>query len=185
MADIATHETGATALVDRAASGDEAAFARLVAEHHASMMRVAFVITGDGEASRDAVQSAWSIAWRRLGGLRDRSQVNAWLVAVAANEARQTRRREHRASVVDISDVLEQRGGDDPADVISVVDLRRAMTRLKPDDRALLALRFVGRLDSTQIATQLGLTASGVRSRLARLLERLRAELETGEGTRR
>ncbi|MEO6207891.1 MAG: hypothetical protein ABIP77_08035, partial [Candidatus Limnocylindrales bacterium] len=50
-----------------AAQGDEAAFGRLVSEHHAAMSRVAFVICGDVEATHDAVQSAWSIAWRRLG----------------------------------------------------------------------------------------------------------------------
>ena len=54
-----------------AAQGDEAAFTRLVAEHREAMARVAFVICGDPEATRDAVQNAWSIAWRRLRTLRD------------------------------------------------------------------------------------------------------------------
>ena len=50
-----------------AAEGDEAAFTRLVAEHRESMARVAYVICGDAEATRDAVQSAWSIAWQSAG----------------------------------------------------------------------------------------------------------------------
>jgi DNA-directed RNA polymerase specialized sigma24 family protein len=54
-----------------AAEGDEAAFTRLVVMHRESMARVAFVICGDADATRDAVQSAWSIAWRRLPTLRD------------------------------------------------------------------------------------------------------------------
>jgi RNA polymerase sigma factor (sigma-70 family) len=49
---------------------------------------------------------------------------------------------------------------------------------LPPDDRRLLALRYVAGLDSTQIATHLGLSASGVRTRLARLLDRLRVDLD-------
>ena len=52
------------------------------------MARVAFVICGDPEATRDAVQTAWSIAWRRLHSLRDPDQVHPWLIAIAANEAR-------------------------------------------------------------------------------------------------
>ena len=32
-----------------------------------------------GRLVGDAVQSAWSIAWQRIGGLRDPSQVRAWL----------------------------------------------------------------------------------------------------------
>lgn len=181
MTDLAATDL-ATTVVERAASGDEVAFARLVAEHHASMMRVAYVIVGDAEAASDAVQSAWSIAWRRLAGLRDRRQVRPWLVAIAANEARQVRRRRYRASVIEISSVREQGGGDDPADHISVVDLRGALDRLSDEDRTLLTLKFVGRLDSSQIATQLGLSPSGVRSRLDRLLERMRRDLDPGEG---
>lgn len=167
-----------------AADGDEAAFARLVNEHHAAMARVAYVVVGDAELTRDAVQAAWSIAWRRLHGLRDPGQVRAWLVAIAANEARQILRRQRRATIVDISEALDRHGGSDPADLIGVVDLERALHKLGLDDRVLLALRFVAGLDSTEIADQLGISASGVRSRLSRLLDRLRADLESSEGTR-
>ena len=53
-----------------------------------SMVRAAFVIIGDGETAREAVQLAWSIAWRRLGSVRDPERVGPWLVSIAANEAR-------------------------------------------------------------------------------------------------
>lgn len=163
--------------VRSAATGDEVAFARLVAEHHASMARVAFVICGDAEMTLDAVQSAWAIAWRRLSALREPSQVRAWLVAIAANEARQVVRRRLRAPVVDVSPELTHEAARDPAESVDVVDLQRALRRLKADDRSLLAMRFAAGLDSFEIADQLGLSASGVRSRLARVLERLRDDL--------
>jgi DNA-directed RNA polymerase specialized sigma24 family protein len=38
-------------------------------------------------------------------------------------------------------------------------------------------MRFAVGLESAEIARELGMSASGVRSRLARLLERLRADL--------
>ncbi len=179
MTDIAVHDaTTLDAIVRLAAGGDQAAFANLVAEHHASMARVAFVITGDPELTRDAVQSAWSIAWRRLHTIRDASTVGAWLIAIAANEARQAIRRQRRRPVVDISTAPDPRVGADPADVIGLLDLQRAFARLKPEDRALLALRYVAGFDSGEIASQLGGSASGVRSRLSRLLDRLRAEID-------
>ena len=157
MTDIAVQDASAVATTVRlAADGDEVAFARLVAEHHAAMARVAYVVTGDAEMTRDAVQSAWSIAWSRLHSLRDPDQVRAWLVAIAANEARHAVRRERRTTIVDISEAVDRHGSSDPADLISVVDLERALRKLGPDDRALLALRFVAGLDSTEIAAQLG-----------------------------
>ena len=165
------------ALVADAAAGDQAAFARLVAEHHASMARVAYAITGDRESASDAVQIAWATAWRRLGSLRDRSTVRSWLVAIAANEARQVLRRQRRRPIVDIATVIESTRDDDPSDRISTLDLARALRSLNPDERTLLALRFGAGLDSTEIAGQLGMSASGVRSRLSRLIDRLRMDL--------
>jgi RNA polymerase sigma factor (sigma-70 family) len=179
MLDIAVQDASALAATVRlAAQGDEAAFTRLVFEHRGSMARVAFVICGDPEATRDAVQSAWSIAWRRLHTLRDPDQVRSWLIAIAANEARQVIRGQRRRPVVDISDAIQHGAGGDPADAIGLVDLQRALAHLKPDDRRLLALRFVAGLDSTEIARHTGISASGVRSRLARLIDRLRSDID-------
>lgn len=184
MTDLALLEAqGIEATIRLAAAGDELAFSRLVAEHHAAMARVAYVIAGETEVARDAVQSAWTIAWRRLGTLRDPAQVRAWLVAIAANEARQAVRRRRRAQVTDISAVIERSGGAEPEDAIRIMDLAATLRGLSPDDRTLLALRYVAGLDSSEIAMQLGGSASGVRSRLSRLLERLRADLEPTEGT--
>ena len=162
------------ATVRSAATGDQVAFSRLVAEHHASMARVAFVICGDAESTQDAVQSAWAKAWRRIGSLRDPAHVRAWLVAIAANEARQQVRRRRRVTIVDVSGDL---AGGDGNDLVELADLQRVLRGLKPDERGLLAMRFAAGLDFAEIAEQLGMSASGVRSRLARLLERLRVDL--------
>ncbi len=168
-------------IVRRAAAGDEAAFARLVAGHHASMVKVAMVIADDPETALDAVQSAWVLAWRRLRTLRDPDQVGPWLVAVAANEARGLVRRRRRRQLVEVPLALEGRQepeGPDPTLAIGDADLDRALRRLDPRERTLLALRYVAGYDSTEIARALRLSPSGVRTRLARLLDRLRRDLD-------
>jgi len=60
------------------------------------------------------------------------------------------------------------------------LDLLDAFRNLKPEDRTLLALRYVAGLDSTEIGTLLRMSPSGVRGHLSRLLERLRRELRDG-----
>jgi RNA polymerase sigma-70 factor (ECF subfamily) len=168
---------GVDAIVRSAATGDEIAFARLVATHHTSMARVAYVICGDDDTTRDAVQSAWAIAWRRMSSLRDPGQVRAWLVAIAANEARQAIRRQRRVKVVDISEDIDRPGGREPEESVDLVDLRRSLRGLTAEERSLLAMRYAAGLDSADIGRQLGISASGVRSRLTRLLDRLRLDL--------
>jgi RNA polymerase sigma-70 factor (ECF subfamily) len=186
MTDLAIHDVvPLDATVRLAASGDAAAFERLVNEHHPSMARVAFVVCGDPEMARDAVQSAWAIAWRRLGSLRQPEQVRSWLIAVAANEARQAARRRRSLPIVDVSTMWTESGSGDPAESIAIVDLQRVLRGLRPEDRTLLALRYVAGLDSTEIAAHLGGSPSGIRSRLARLLDRLRMDLDDMGGTDR
>jgi RNA polymerase sigma-70 factor (ECF subfamily) len=167
-----------SSLVELAARGDEAAFARLVAAYHADLMRVAYVTCGDPDLAQDAVQSAWTIAWRKLASVRDPGSVKGWLVSVAANEARQLVRRRNRRVITE----LKLEGADpaerDPARSIERVDLVNALGRLKPEDRMLLALRYVAGFDSSEIGRLLGKSPSGTRARLARLLARVRGELE-------
>lgn len=169
----------AASVVGAAAAGDTVAFTRIVARYHTEMARVAFVIVGDPDLAQDAVQSAWAIAWRRLGTRRESASLRAWLVAIAANEARQLVRRDRRRAVKEISvdaapDAIDPAGTADWADHL---DVARSLTRLSSDDRMLLALRYVADLDSTEIAQMIGGSPSGIRSRLSRLLHRLREDL--------
>jgi RNA polymerase sigma-70 factor (ECF subfamily) len=102
-------------------------------------------------------------------------------VSIAANEARQAVRRRRRHGVVElaVADAEPGTGGaaGDPAARASDIDLVNALARLDPDDRALLALRYVAGFDSFELARATGRSASGTRARLARLLDRLRTEL--------
>ena len=175
-------ETQAGELVRAAALGDEAAFTELVARHHRDLLRVAYVICREPALAEDAAQAAWAIAWRRIGDVKDPTQIRGWLVAVAANEARQTMRsRRQTVHEISVGDVELARVPDvrsDPlADSISRSDLRRVLESLDPTDRALIALRYVAELSSDEIGRALGMSSSGARGRLSRLLLRLRGEL--------
>jgi RNA polymerase sigma factor (sigma-70 family) len=88
------------------------------------------------------------------------------------------KRRRRRLEVELAVDASERPGGIDPATGIDRVDLRAAMARLDPDDRELLALRYVAGFSSVELATMIGLSPPGTRARLARLLKRLREELD-------
>ena len=167
-------------IVEAAAAGDTMAFARIVRAHHDDMVRVCQVITGDPDLAQDAAQAAWPIAWRKLGSIREPSKLRPWLVTVAANEARLLLRKQHRDRVttLEVADIGSHR--DDPATHAADADLLVAIRLLPLDDRSLLALRYVAGFDATEIGAALGITASGVRSRLARLVDRLRTEVGDG-----
>lgn len=102
-----TTVTGVLAIRDedilaQAQAGEVEAFTRLVEAHHQSMVRVAYVICGDVELARDAAQTAWIRAWQRIGSVREPARLRAWLVAIAANEARQASRSRRRRALREV-----------------------------------------------------------------------------------
>lgn len=169
-------------LVELALRGDERAFALIVRRHHVDMVRVAYVVSGSPDMAEEAVAAAWPLAWRRLASLRDADRLRPWLCSIAANEARAVARRRGRDAVREVS--VEHLADDaghsavaDTADRARDLDLADALARLAPADRALLALRYVAGLNSTELGRATGMTPSGTRARLGRLLDRLRKDL--------
>jgi RNA polymerase sigma factor (sigma-70 family) len=177
MSDLALDARVVPAIVADAAAGDAAALAAIVAAYHDDMARFCFVICGDPDLTQDAVQAAWSIAWRKLATLRDPTRLRPWLMTIAANEVRRSLRERRRRRVVEVEVEEIGSGQSDPATRDSLVDLGRALERLSHEDRALLALRHLAGFDSTEIGAALGISSDAVRARLSRLVARLRKEL--------
>jgi RNA polymerase sigma factor (sigma-70 family) len=189
-------------MVANAASGDEVAFARIVAAYHDDMARVSFVVCGDVQMAQDAVQAAWPKVWGKLGTIRDPARIRPWLVSVAANEAKQLARSRNRRWVREVAidgdasraapgsmsasavsaravpSAAVARSSADPGERAGELDLANALADLNADDRILIALRYAAGLTSDEIGRAIGMTGGGVRARLTRLLKRLREELD-------
>ena len=163
--------------VAEAIAGDVDALAQIVGAYHNDMARIAFVICGNAEVAQDAVQAAWPKAWQKLGSIRERDKLRPWLMAIAANEARQIMRKRIGRPVVEIEVADVAAAGSDPQLRATSLDLDTALRKLSPDDRAILALRHVGGYDATEIGRAMGIPSGTVRTRLARTVARLRKEL--------
>lgn len=161
--------------IARAVAGDEVAFARIVAAHHADMARIAYFVCGDLDVAEEAEQAAWIVAYRRLRDLRDPDRLRPWLMSIAANEARQLARGRRRRTIREIPTIDAARSRD--IDHAALIDLADALSRLDPRDRAIVGLRYVAGFDSAEIGRALAISATSVRVRLHRLLERLRKDL--------
>ena len=162
-------------ILANAIAGDERAFAQIVSAYHDDMARIAFFVCGDLDIAEEAEQSAWAIAYRRLKDLRDPERLRPWLMSIAANEARQIARSRRRRTVRELA--VADSGQPRNVDHAAMIDLADALGRLDPKDRAIVGLRYIGGFESAEIAWAMGMTATGVRVRLHRLLGRLRKDL--------
>jgi DNA-directed RNA polymerase specialized sigma24 family protein len=102
-------------------------------------------------------------------------------VSIAVNQARDLLRKGRRRSDAELlANARAVAAGIDPATGIDALDLLAAMDRLTPDDRALIAMRYVAGFDATELSAAARLSPSGTRARLARILARLREDLVDG-----
>jgi RNA polymerase sigma-70 factor, ECF subfamily len=110
-----------TATIAALRDGDEAAFARLVDKHTASMLRVARGYVPSREIAEEVVQETWIALLKGIDKFEGRSTLRTWLFTVMINIAKARGVRERRDADAAIAaytggtvDPARFRGSDDP-----------------------------------------------------------------------
>jgi len=163
--------------IRRAAAGDGDAFAGLIEERWAFLVRFARSLVGEADAE-DAVQEGVLRAWRRLPTLRRPEAFGAWLTRVVARTSlRRARRGAAAAGLMPLAAAPEPRSEPDPD---GRLDVELLLSALVPRQRAVMHLTVVEGMSDGEIARALGITAAGVRSHRRRARARLRRAIEGG-----
>jgi RNA polymerase sigma-70 factor (ECF subfamily) len=161
-------------LVERSAAGDEAAFDQLVRQGIDRMYAIAYRVLGNGETSRDAVQSALWQVWRDLPALRDPDRYDAWARRLLVRSCYEEARRQRRGPVVVEIDPDGLSIPDDTRWVSERDALDRAFRHLSPEHRLVIVLHHYEGLSLVEVADSLGIPVGTARSRLHYGLARLR-----------
>jgi len=101
-------------------------------------------------------------------------------VSVAVNETKHLLRSRGRRWRMELANASDAVAGGDPAAGIDTLDLRAAVQRMHPDDRALLIMRYGMGFNATELAIATGKTPTAIRQRLKRLVDGLREDLTHG-----
>ena len=173
-------------LVERARRGDLASYEELVRRYQHLAVRTAYVIAGGADAD-DAAQEAFVKAYGALGRFRAGASFRPWLLRIVANEAINRRRAGRRQVSLGLRAAESRPDGDAAPSPEGAAlererreELMRAMAKLKPEDRLVIAYRYWFELSEVEMAAALGVARGTVKSRLSRAIGKLREVLTEG-----
>ncbi|MCP3770860.1 MULTISPECIES: RNA polymerase sigma factor [unclassified Streptomyces] len=165
----------------RIRSGDRAAFADLYDRYARAVYNHALRLTGNWADAEEAMSETFLAAWRTRETVEpEGGSLKPWLLGIATNKARNANRGVRRRLAF-LARSPEPRQVEDFADETAgrIDDARRlatvheALSRLRRQDREVIALCVAAGLDYRQAAEALGIPVGTVRSRLSRARARL------------
>lgn len=110
-------------LVTRLRQGDEAAFTRLIDQHHGALRRLARTFVSSDAAAEEVVQDTWVAVLDGLAAFEGRSSLKTWIFRILVNRAKTKGVREARTVP------MSAMGSDDPETAEAVVDPSRFNTK--------------------------------------------------------
>jgi RNA polymerase sigma-70 factor, ECF subfamily len=173
-------------LVTRSRQGDRDAFGDLVRIYQDRLFNSLARIVASRVDAEDLVQEAFVQAYLKLASFRGNCSFYTWLYRIALNLAySNARRRQVRKALERTREVSEDIPADStmsPSERIERAEesarIRRALSALSQEHRALLVLRGVEGFDYQTIAEVLHLNPGTVRSRLHRARAHFREKLD-------
>ena len=162
-------------------------FEQFVVAQGPSLLRLAFVLTGDRHLAEDLTQTALADAyrhWRKVAVARDQeAYARRMLVNAHLSWGRRRWTTERPTELADATGGLAADHGDA---VAARQQMRALLAGLAPRARTVLVLRYYADLDDSAIAEAMGVRPSSVRATASRALASLRESeaLEAVEETR-
>lgn len=164
-------------------------FRRFVQANWQSLVRTAYLLTGDHGRAEDLVQQTLVACHRRWGALRAQSSPYAYVRAALTNQSISANRRKRVAETLFGGPGRDEHAGvpagfdEERQDRYASVDnrdaLARALRTLPPRMRAVIVLRYFDDLSEAATADALGISVGSVKSQTSRGLDKLHAALQT------
>src|SRR5450432_2167802 len=163
-------------LVSGTLAGNRDAFSQIVSRYQSLICSLAYSATGSLGQSEDLAQETFITAWKRLGHLRERDKLRAWLCGIARNRINNFLRREGREPSHQAASIEEipETHSPEPLPVERTISneeqaiLWRSLERIPEIYREPLVLFYREHQSIEAVAEKLELTEDAVKQRLSR-----------------
>lgn len=165
-----------TELVTQSLEGDRDAFGQIISRYQSLICALAYSATGNLGQSEDLAQETFITAWTRLGHLRERHKLRAWLCGIARCLIGKSLRREGREPIYEAEplEVTQESAAAEPLPSERVISqeeeaiLWRSLERIPAIYREPLVLFYREHQSIEAVARDLELSEDAVKQRLSR-----------------
>jgi RNA polymerase sigma-70 factor (ECF subfamily) len=169
-------------------------FEELFTEYYALVYGIGLKFTGNPEDAEDITQEVFTKVWKSLSAFNYNSSFKTWIYRIAVNVCIDSSRKPWRkyghqtteldAAVPDGEEIRipsnEETAERKLLEREEAARVRKAVSRLKPNLRAVLVLKDLEEMSYEQISSIMGLSLGTISSRLNRARKALQNALEGG-----
>ena len=167
-------------LVEQALEGRVEAFNLLVWRWQRQLYNFLLRLIGNRSVAEDICQEAFLRSYLNLKELRERERFASWLFRIAVNLYRSDRRRPSPlAAAAELNDTVESAGEAHPMSREMQLTIRTLISRLNPELREVVLLRFFHGFQFDEMAAILDSPVGTLKSRLYKAVDELRTGLES------
>ena len=175
------------AIIRRALTGDETAFAELVNKYQKPVHTLAWRKIGDFHIAEDITQDTFLKVYQRLHTLKDPNQFSGWIYVITANlcatwlrkKRIETQPLEGTETTVLQEDAYSRHVAEERSRTAVEVQreaVKKLLAKLQESERTVITLYYLGEMKIEEISRFLGVSASTIKSRLRRARHRLKEE---------
>lgn len=169
-----------TYYIQKIQAGDTASFGYLVDKYERLVYSLIRKVVGSPEDAEELAQDAFVKAFRSLGSFKGDCSFSTWIYRIAYNTAlSEVRKKKLEFLAIDemlLTNVSEEEVADalghtDTSEQLDKLDI--ALSRIPPDERALITLFYMKEKTIEEVSFITGLTESNVKTKLFRIRKKL------------
>jgi RNA polymerase sigma-70 factor (ECF subfamily) len=173
-------------LISKVLEGDKQAYAQLIKRHQRFVFTLALRFSKSREDAEEIAQDCFIKAYRALHTFKQTSKFSTWLYSIVYTTSMTFLRKKRldtqsiddESSTVQLESRISDLSSNDAEHKSKMVFVNLAISRLLPDDAAIITLFYQGEQSLEEIGQTLGMEANTVKVKLHRARHRLKEKIE-------
>lgn len=175
-----------TELISKVLDGDRQAYAQLIKRHQRFVFTLALRFSKSREDAEEISQDCFIKAYRALHTFKQTSKFSTWLYRIVYTTSMTFLRKKRidtqsiddESSTVQLESRISDLSSNDAEHKSKMVFVNLAISRLLPDDAAIITLFYLCEQSLEEIGQALGMEANTVKVKLHRARHRLKEKIE-------